>query len=70
MLEVVERPERRCGREMRVQVNASREHELAVGVDLVRRWTDIADPAYALAVGRDIRGTLTLRRDDGPAADG
>src|SRR5207247_9387190 len=50
VLEVVERRERWRRREVRVQVDASGDHELAAGVDLARACTDIADRADALAI--------------------
>src|SRR5438093_1954945 len=68
VLDVVERGERRRGREVCVQVDASGEHELAARVDLARGCTDMADRADALAIDREVRAALALWHHDGAAA--
>jgi hypothetical protein len=55
---------------MRVQIHASRQHELAARIDLARGWPDVPDRADALAGDRDIGVPLAVRCDDEPAADG
>src|SRR2546421_11170999 len=49
VLEVIERRPRRCRREMRVQVDAAREHEEAARVDVAIRRRGAADGGDPLA---------------------
>src|SRR5207247_4492100 len=70
VLEVVERRERRRRREVRVEVDATWEHELARRVNLARGGVHLADRGDAASRDRHVGLTLAVRCDDEPAADG
>src|SRR5438477_972563 len=67
VLEVIQGSERWRRREVRMEVDATWEKELALRVDLARGRAHLADRADPLAVDRDVRPSLALRRHDGPA---
>jgi hypothetical protein len=55
---------------MRVQIDASREDDLASCVDRTRPRPDLADRGDPRAADRNVRATLAVRGDDEPAAYG
>ena len=69
VLEVVERRERGRAREMRVQIDAAWQHELAARVDLARGARDVADRGDPLVVDREVGAAFAVRRHDRAAAD-
>jgi len=52
-----------------MQVDASGQQELSAGVDLAIGWSDRADGRDPTARDREVRARVTVRRDDGTAAD-
>ena len=68
VLEVVEGRERRRRGEMRVEIDAPREHDLALRIDITWRRTHLTDRADALARYRDVGVTRGVWGDDEAAA--
>ena len=69
MFEVIQRREGRGAGEMRVEIDAARQHELPGGVEVARRAGNIADRDDAPVLDTDVRASGAARGHDGAAAD-
>ena len=69
VLPVVDRPPRRRRCEMRMQVDASGQHQETGRVDLAVLRRNAPDTRDALALDEHVGALATARRDDGAAAD-